>query len=89
MSRMDNIGAEVTWVQTSDPGTLFGTISVLVSNSGQYFYPLDVTLESPLGFSNGYVVGFNQFPFKYIMFQYVPFSGTGNLYIYMQSRDLN
>lgn len=85
-SRMDNIGAEVTWT-----GTPVGTISVLVSNSGINFYALtfNPALAQPTGSAGGYAIDINQLPFKYILFQYTNSSGSGTLTIYLQFRDLN
>lgn len=86
ISRMDNIGLEVTW-----SGTPNGDFSVNVSNSGINFYALtfDPVLAQPTGSAGGYAVNLNQFPFKYIMLKYVNSTGTGVLTVYGQSRDLN
>lgn len=86
VSRMDNIGFEVTWT-----GTPTGTFSVMVSNSGINFYALtfNPTLSQPAGSAGGYAVNINQLPFKYIMLQYVNASGAGVLTVYGQARDLN
>jgi hypothetical protein len=85
-SRMDNVGAEVTFT-----GNATGTISVMVSNSGAKFYALTFSppLGQPAGSNGGYAIDLNQLPFKYIMFQYVNVSGSGTLNIYLQFQDLN
>lgn len=86
ISRMDNIGCEVTWT-----GTPTGTLSVMVSNSGINFYALTFSpvLTQPSGSADGYAIDLNQLPFKYLMFKYVNASGSGSLTIYNQSKDLN
>jgi hypothetical protein len=86
ISKMDNVGAEVTWT-----GTPTGTLSVLVSNSGINWYALtfNPALAQPAGSASGYALNFNQLPFKYIMLQYANTSGTGVLTVYLQLKDLN
>ena len=86
VSRIDNMGLEVTW-----KGTPTGTFSVMVSNSGINFYALtfDPVLTQPGGSAGGYAVDLNQLPFKYLMLQYVNSSGTGSLTVYGQTKDLN
>lgn len=86
ISKMDNIGLEVTWT-----GTPTGTFSVMVSNSAINFYALTFVpaLAQPSGSAGGYAVDLNQVPFKYIMLQYVNASGSGTLTVYGQNKDLN
>lgn len=86
LSKMDNVGLEVTWT-----GTPTGTISVLGSNSGKSFYALTFSpvLAQPTGSASGYLIDLTQYPFKYFMIQYVNSSGTGVLTIYSQFKDLN
>lgn len=86
VSKMDNIGAEITW-----SGTPAGTLSVLVSNSGQTFYPLTFSpgITQPAGSASGLPISITQLQFKYIMFKYVNASGSGTLTGYLQLKDLN
>lgn len=86
VSRMDNMGLEVTWT-----GTPTGTFQVMVSNSGINFYALtfNPALAQPAGSAGGYAVDLNQLPFKYVMLQYTNSSGTGSLTVYAQVKDLN
>jgi hypothetical protein len=86
ISRMDNMGLEVTWT-----GTPTGTFQVMVSNSGINFYALtfNPALTQPSGAGGGYAVDLNQLPFKYLMLQYTNSSGTGTLTVYAQVKDLN
>jgi len=86
ISRMDNIGLEVTWT-----GSPTGTIQVMVSNSGINFYALtfDPVLAQPSGSASGYVINVNQIPFKYIFLQYQNSSGSGVITVYMQVKDIN
>lgn len=86
LSKMDNVGLEVTWT-----GTAVGTLTVNVSNSGINFYPLtfNPALTQPAGVAGGYAIDLNQIPFKYIMLKYINASSTGTLTIYGQSKDLN
>jgi hypothetical protein len=86
ISRMDNMGLEVTWT-----GTPTGTFQVMVSNSGINFYALTFSpvLTQPAGTSGGYAVDLNQLPFKYLMLQYTNSSGSGTLTVYTQVKDLN
>lgn len=86
MSKMDNIGAEVNWT-----GTPTGTITVYGSNSGANWYSLfgSGVLTQPAGSASGYLINFNQYSYKYIMFKYVNASGSGSLTVYLQSKDLN
>lgn len=86
VSRMDNMGLEVTWT-----GTPTGTFSVMVSNSGINFYALtfNPALAQPAGSGSGYAIDLNQVPFKYVMLQYVNASGSGSLTVYGQNKDLN
>lgn len=86
LSRMDNVGLEVNWT-----GTPVGTFSVLGSNSGANFYALtfDPALGQPNGSAGGYLIDLTQYPFKYILLEYVNSSGSGNLTVYAQNKDLN
>ena len=86
ISRMDNMGLEVTWT-----GTPTGTFQVMVSNSGINFYALTFSpvLTQPAGSGGGYAVDLNQLPFKYLMLQYANTSGSGSLTVYGQVKDLN
>ncbi len=86
ISRMDNIGLEVTWT-----GTPTGTFSVMVSNSGINFYALtfNPALAQPVGSASGYAVNLNQVPFRWMMLQYTNASGSGTLTVYGQNKDLN
>lgn len=86
LSKMDNVGLEVTWT-----GTPTGTFTVNGSNSGINFYALtfNPTLTQPAGSAGGYLIDLSGFPFKYIMLQYVNASGTGTLAVYGQNKDLN
>lgn len=86
LSKMDNVGIEVTW--TGSPN---GTLLVMGSNSGKYFYSLTFSppLTQPSGSASGYLLNLNQYPFKYILFQYTNSSGTGSLFVYGQAKDLN
>lgn len=81
ISTKDNVGLEVTWT-----GTPTGTFSVMGSNSGINFYALtfNPTLAQPAGSAGGYIVNINQFPWVYIMLQYVNSSGSGILTSYGQ-----
>lgn len=83
--QMHNIGLEITWT-----GTPTGTISILVSNSGNNFYALtfNPTLAQPSGSGGGYVIDLNQLPFLYYMIRYVNASGTGSLFAYICQKDL-
>jgi hypothetical protein len=82
----DNNGLEITWT-----GTPTGTIQIMGSSSGIYFYPLtfNPVLTQPSGGAGGYLIDINQFPWKYIMVQYTNSSGSGDLYIYLTTKDLN
>lgn len=86
LSKMDNIGLEVTYT-----GTPTGTFSVMVSNSGINFYALTFSpaLTQPAGGAGGYAIDLNQVPFKYMSLQYANTSGTGVLTVYGQNKDLN
>lgn len=85
-SNMDNFGIEVTWT-----GTPTGTFTVNGSNSGANFYALtfDPALAQPSGAPGGYLIDLNQFPFRYLLLQYVNTSGTGSLTAYGFQKDLN
>lgn len=86
ISRMDNIGLEVTWTSTA-----VGTFSVMVSNSGINFYALtfDPVLTQPAGAAGGYYINLTQLAAKYMMLKYVNSSSTGVLTVYGQQKDLN
>ncbi len=86
LSKMDNIGLEVTWTSSA-----VGTFSVMVSNSGINFYALtfNPVLTQPNNNAGGYAVDLNQLPFKYLMLKYVNSSGSGVLTVYGQNKDLN
>jgi len=86
ISRVDNIGLEVSWT-----GTPTGVFSVGVSNSGINFFDLTFSpaLSQPAGSASGYAVNLNQLPFKYMRLKYVNTSGTGTLTVYGQVKDLN
>lgn len=85
-SNFDNEGLEVTWT-----GTPTGTISVLGSESGANFYAVTFSpaLTQPAGSAGGYLVNLNQFPWRYLMIQYVNASGSGSLTVWIGSKDLN
>jgi hypothetical protein len=86
LSKMDNIGLEVTY-----SGTPTGVFEVDVSNSGINFYALTFSpvLTQPAGAAGGYAIDLNQLPFKYLMLKYTNASGTGTLTVYGQNKDLN
>lgn len=86
VSRMDNLGLEVTWT-----GSPTGTITVNGSNSGINFYPLTFspTITQPAGAGGGYLIDLTQYPFKYLLLEYVNVSGSGALTVYGQCKDLN
>ena len=86
ISRMDNVGLEVAW-----SGTPTGTFSVLGSNSGVNFFTLTFNpiLAQPSGSAGKMGIDLNQYPWKYLMLQYLNSSGSGTLTAYGQYRDLN
>lgn len=86
VSRMDNVGLEITWT-----GTPTGTIQVMGSNSGINFYALTFSpvLNQPSGAGGGYLIDLTQYPFKYLMLQYTNVSGAGTITVYAQAKDLN
>lgn len=86
VSKMDNIGVEISWT-----GTPVGTFAVMVSNSGVTFSALTFSpaLAAPAGAAGYFTIGLNQFPFKYIFLQYTNASGSGTLSAVGQNRDLN
>ena len=86
ISNTDNQGLEITW-----SGTPTGTISVLCSESGLYFYPLtfNPAITQPAGSAGGYLIDLNQVPWRYVMVQYVNASGSGVLTMWLGSKDLN
>lgn len=83
---MDNIALEVAWT-----GTPVGTFTVNGSDSGIIFPSLTFspTLTQPAGAAGNYLIGLNQYPFRYILLQYVNTSGSGSLTVYGQQKDLN
>lgn len=86
LSKMDNVGLEITWT-----GTPTGTFQVMGSNSGINFYSLtfNPALGQPAGSAGGYLIDLSGYPFKYILLEYTNSSGTGNLTVYGQNKDLN
>lgn len=86
ISHYDNFGVEFNWT-----GTPTGTLSVLASNSGQNFYSITFSpsLISPAGSASGFLLNLNQFPWKYILLEYVNSSGSGSLSAYGQGKALN
>lgn len=86
VSNTDNQGLEVQWT-----GTGFGTIQVMGSESGSNFFALtfDPPLLQPAGTAGGYGIDLNQFPWRYLMVQYENISGTGELTVWLGSKDLN
>ena len=85
ITQQHNIGLEVTY-----SGTPTGTISVLVSESGNNFYPLTFSpaLTQPAGSASGFVIELNQLPFRYYAVKYVNSAGTGVLTIWVGQKDL-
>lgn len=86
VSNTDNQGLEVQW-----SGTPTGTIEVLGSESGIFFFPLtfDPALAQPGGSAGGYGVDLNQFPWRYLAIRYTNVSGSGSLTVWVGSKDLN
>lgn len=86
LRQMDNVGLEITWT-----GTLTGTFSIMVSNSGINFYALtfNPALAQPAGTAGGYVVSMTALPFQYMFVQYTNASGTGTVVIYNQCKANN
>lgn len=86
VSRMDNIGLELTFT-----GTPTGTFEVYGSNSGAQFYALTFSpaLTQPSGSSGGYLIDLSGYPFKYLLLKYTNASGSGSLFVYGQMKDLN
>ncbi len=86
VSRMDNVGLEVTWT-----GTPTGTFQVMGSNSGVTFYALtfNPVLNQPAGSAGGYLIDLTQYPFKYLLLQYTNASGSGSITVFTQTKDLN
>ena len=82
----DNEGVEITWT-----GTPTGTVQVLCSESGIFFYALtfNPALGQPAGAAGGYLINVNQIPFRYFMLQYTNVSGSGLLTAWLGSKDLN
>ncbi len=86
VSRMDNIGMEFSWT-----GTPTGTLAIVGSDSGANFFAITPSpaLTQPAGSATGFLTGLNEYPHKYIAFQYTNTSGTGVLSVYLQLKDLN
>jgi hypothetical protein len=86
LGNFDNAGLIVTWT-----GTPTGTISVLVSELGDFFYPLtfNPALTQPAGAPGGYAVNLNQLPWRFVAIQYSNSSGTGSLFVSLGQKDLN
>lgn len=86
ISNTDNQGLDISWT-----GTPTGTIQVLCSEGGIFFFPLtfNPVLTQPSGSAGGYGIDLNQVPWRYLMIQYTNSSGSGNLTIYLGSKDLN
>lgn len=86
ISNYDNSGLEISWT-----GTPTGTVSVLGSVSGTFFFPLtfNPVLGQPAGSAGGYGVDLNFFPWKFIMLQYVNASGSGSLSAYAQYKAMS
>lgn len=86
LSNTDNQGLDISWT-----GTPTGTISVLGSEGGSNFFALsfDPALTQPTGSVGGYGISLNQFPWRYLMVQYVNASGSGTLTVWLGSKDLN
>lgn len=86
VSKMDNLGLDISWT-----GTPTGTLSVIGSTLGSNWFALTFSpsLTQPSGSTGGYGVNIKQYPWKYIMLQYVNVSGTGVLTAGMQCKDLN
>ncbi len=91
VSRMDNLGLEIQWTAGGTGPT--GTISVLGSNSGNstswFTLTFNPALSQPAAALGNIGINLNQFPWKYLMLQYVNVSGTGTITAYMQNKDLN
>ena len=85
LPQQHNVGLEVTWT-----GTPTGTISIIVSSSGNQFYALtfDPALAQPAGSAGGYAISLNQLPFLYYAVQYTNSSGSGNLTVTVCQKDL-
>jgi len=85
-SRMDNVGLEVMW-----NGTAVGVFSILASCSGINWNALtfNPVLAQPAGVMGGMGIDLNQYPFKFLLLQYVNASGVGVLNAYGQYKDLN
>lgn len=86
VAKMDNHGIEVAWT-----GTPVGTLTVLGSVSGANWFSLTFSpvLNQPAGSAGNYGLDLNQYPWKFIMFQYTNTSGTGSITLYNQLKDLN
>lgn len=86
VGNQDNMGLIVTY-----SGTPTGTISVLVSELGDFFYPLTFSppLTQPSGSSGGYAVNINQIPWRFIAVQYMNTSGSGVLTVSIGQKDIN
>jgi hypothetical protein len=86
VSRLDNDGLEIAWT-----GTPTGTISYWASVSGisANFFQITLTTNQPAGSPGAFGVNLNQYPYKYLQIQYVNSSGSGNISVYGQYKDLN
>lgn len=86
ISYTDNQGLELQWT-----GTPTGTIEVLCSESGKFFFPLTFTppLTQPAGGASGYGIDLNQVPWRYIMVRYTNVSGSGSLTAWLGSKGLS
>jgi hypothetical protein len=87
VSKMDNIGLDVSWT-----GTPTGTLSVTVSNTGLPTFSaltFSPALAQPSGSAGYMTIDLNQLPYKYICLKYVNASGSGSLSITAQNKDLN
>lgn len=86
VSRMDNHGIEMAWT-----GTPTGTLTVVGSNSGLNWFSLtfNPALSQPTGSALVYGIDLNQYPWKYVMLQFVNESGSGTVAAYAQLKDLN
>jgi len=86
LRQSDNQGIEITWT-----GTMTGTLSVMVSNSGINFYALtyNPALAQPAGTPGGYVIANIGIPFQYCFLQYTNSSGSGTITAYNQCKANN
>ena len=82
----DNIGLEVNYT-----GTATGTVTVLCSISGNFFYPVpfNPAITQPAGSTGGCLGFMNQESYKYLIVQYTNISGAGILNVFIETKDLN